>query len=172
MWRNWILHELHHDQHGRENMVCSLHRSFRSLDSGGTLNVEGGEFIGKVAAVKADNVEGAQNPTVVNISDGKFDGPISADSRSKIQIKGGTYSEKPAEEYFATGYEPVENPDGTFGVKVDTSVGIEGVEGAEAAEGASEGIYNLFGVRINSVVKDLPAGIYIIGGKKVAVSNR
>lgn len=141
-------------------------------NSGGTLNVEGGEFIGKVAAVKADNVEGAQNPTVVNISDGKFDGPISADSRSKIQIKGGTYSEKPAEEYFATGYEPVENPDGTFGVKVDTSVGIEGVEGAEAAEGASEGIYNLFGVRINSDVKDLPAGIYIIGGKKVAVSNR
>lgn len=138
--------------------------------TGGTLNVEGGIFTGSEAAIQVTNQDGTAYPSAVNISDGTFTGPIkTTGTNSKIQISGGTYSEEPANEYIAQGYEAVKNPDGTFGIKVGTSTGIEDVE---AAGTEAKDIYNLFGVRINGDVKNLPDGIYIIGGKKVLIRNR
>ena len=138
--------------------------------TGGTLNVDGGNFIGSEAALMVSNQDGTAYPSVANISDGYFEGPLkTSGSDSVIQIKGGTYSEKPAEEYCASGYKPVENGDGTFGVQQDSSTGIDDLEATEADDVR---IYNLYGERICSDVKSLPAGIYIIGGRKVVIRNR
>lgn len=137
--------------------------------TGGTLNVDGGNFIGREAALMVSNQDGTTYSSAANISDGYFEGPLkTSGSNSEIQIKGGTYSEKPAEEYFASGYKPVDNGDGTFGVQQDVS----GIEDLEAAGADDVRIYNLFGERICGDVKSLPAGIYIIGGKKVVIRNR
>lgn len=137
--------------------------------TGGTLNVDGGNFIGSEAALMVSNQDGTTYSSAANISDGYFEGPLkTSGSNSEIQIKGGTYSEKPAEEYFASGYKPVDNGDGTFGVQQDVS----GIEDLEAAGADDVRIYNLFGERICGDVKSLPAGIYIIGGKKVVIRNR
>lgn len=134
--------------------------------SGGTLNVKGGNFIGSEAALMVGNQDGSTYPSVANISGGYFEGPLQVTgANSSIKIQGGTYSVKPAEEYFEPGYAPVENPDGTFGVK-EVSTGIDGVS---AYVSGAEGIYNLFGVKINAEAENLPAGIYVIGGKKVVI---
>ena len=58
------------------------------------------------------------------------------------------------------------NPDA---VMITTKLGIEGlnaIEGVEVVETAKTGVYTISGVRLNSA-KNLPAGIYVINGKKV-----
>lgn len=47
--------------------------------------------------------------------------------------------------------------------------GTDGVEGIEAENAGAEVIYNLQGVRVNRTAAELPAGIYIINGKKLVV---
>lgn len=70
---------------------------------------------------------------------------------------------------------PVESVEGAHSIIVDgpvavklsaSSTGIEAVE-AEATGAATRTVYNLQGIRVNA--DNLPAGIYIINGKKVAV---
>ena len=60
-------------------------------------------------------------------------------------------------------------PAGDDVVKILTKLDIENlnaIEGVEVVETAKTGIYTLSGVRLNST-QNLPAGIYIINGKKV-----
>lgn len=138
--------------------------------TGGTLNVEGGNFHGSEAALMVSNQDGTTYSSAANVSDGYFDGPLLATgANSTIQLQGGTYTERPADEYVAKGYKATENPDGTFVVEEDINTGIDAIEAAGTDAGY---IYNLSGERIYSDVKNLPAGIYIIGGKKVVVLNR
>lgn len=138
--------------------------------TGGTLNVEGGNFNGSEAALMVSNQDGTTYSSTANVSDGYFEGPLMATgANSTIQLQGGTYSERPADEYVAQGYKATENPDGTFVVEEDINTGIDAIEAAGTDAGY---IYNLSGERIYSDVKNLPAGIYIIGGKKVVVLNR
>lgn len=62
-----------------------------------------------------------------------------------------------------------EAPAGEDIISIETAVGLEGlnaIEGVEIVETAKSGVYTLSGVRLNSA-KNLPAGIYIINGKKV-----
>ena len=49
--------------------------------------------------------------------------------------------------------------------------GTDGIAGIEAENGAAQVIYNLQGVRINRTASELPAGIYIINGKKLVVKK-
>lgn len=138
--------------------------------TGGTLNVEGGNFHGSEAALMVSNQDGTTYSSAANVSDGYFEGPLMATgANSTIQLQGGTYTERPADEYVAQGYKATENPDGTFVVEEDINTGIDAIEAAGTDAGY---IYNLSGERIYSDVKNLPAGIYIIGGKKVVVLNR
>ena len=54
-------------------------------------------------------------------------------------------------------------------VRISTKLDINGlnaIEGVEVVETAKAGVYTISGVRLNSA-KNLPAGIYIINGKKV-----
>ncbi|MDE6197695.1 MAG: hypothetical protein K2F91_07505, partial [Muribaculaceae bacterium] len=46
---------------------------------------------------------------------------------------------------------------------VSESSGIEGIEAAPA----DEAVYNLQGVRLDRTLDELPAGVYIVGGRKV-----
>ncbi len=132
-------------------------------NSGGTINVNGGEFNGNIASVKADNI--GKYDTNIYIKDGTFNGPISADADSNVEISGGTFSEKPAEKYLADGYDITDNADGTFGVKqVPSSI----VDIATPATEAN-GIYDLSGVKIDTDAENLPSGFYIINGKKVYI---
>lgn len=138
--------------------------------TGGTLNVEGGNFHGSEAALMVSNQDGTTYSSAANVSDGYFEGPLmTTGANSTIQLQGGTYTERPADEYVAQGYKATENPDGTFVVEEDINTGIDAIEAAGTDAGY---IYNLSGERIYSDVKNLPAGIYIIGGKKVVVRNR
>ena len=60
-------------------------------------------------------------------------------------------------------------PEGEEYVKIVSLVAAEGltaIEGVEVAPAAKSGVYTLSGVRLNSS-KNLPAGIYVINGKKV-----
>ena len=60
-------------------------------------------------------------------------------------------------------------PEGDEYISIQCKLGLEGlnaIEGVEVVETAKTGIYTISGVRLNST-KNLPAGIYIINGKKV-----
>ena len=60
-------------------------------------------------------------------------------------------------------------PEGADVVRISTKLDINGlnaIEGVEVVETAKAGVYTISGVRLNSA-KNLPAGIYIINGKKV-----
>jgi hypothetical protein len=60
-------------------------------------------------------------------------------------------------------------PEGDNYISIQCKLGLEGlnaIEGVEVVETAKTGIYTISGVRLNST-KNLPAGIYIIDGKKV-----
>jgi hypothetical protein len=60
-------------------------------------------------------------------------------------------------------------PEGEEYVKIVSLVakdGLTAIEGVEVAPAAKAGVYTISGVRLNSA-KNLPAGIYIINGKKV-----
>ena len=60
-------------------------------------------------------------------------------------------------------------PEGEEYVKIVSLVAAEGltaIEGVEVAPAAKAGVYTISGVRLNSA-KNLPAGIYVINGKKV-----
>lgn len=60
-------------------------------------------------------------------------------------------------------------PEGEEYVKIVSLVAAEGltaIEGVEAAQTTKSGVYTISGVRLNSS-KNLPAGIYVINGKKV-----
>lgn len=65
--------------------------------------------------------------------------------------------------------------DGAYVVNVMANTAIEistassGINDIEAAKTASSDVYNLQGVRIarNADIKQLPAGIYIVNGKKI-----
>ena len=60
-------------------------------------------------------------------------------------------------------------PEGEEYVKIVSLVakdGLTAIEGVEAVPAAKAGVYTISGVRLNSA-KNLPAGIYVINGKKV-----
>lgn len=60
-------------------------------------------------------------------------------------------------------------PEGDEYVKIVSLVekdGLTAIEGVEVAPAAKAGVYTISGVRLNSA-KNLPAGIYVINGKKV-----
>jgi hypothetical protein len=60
-------------------------------------------------------------------------------------------------------------PEGDEYISIQCKLGLEGlnaIEGVEVVETAKTGVYTISGVRLNST-KNLPAGIYIINGKKV-----
>lgn len=63
-------------------------------------------------------------------------------------------------------YEFTVNADSHVNITADSSSSIIDIEGANAEAGA---VYNLQGIRVNS--ENLPAGIYIIGGKKTIVKK-
>ena len=137
-------------------------------NSGGTINVEGGEFNGKVAAIKVDNAEGASYESKVNVTNGTFNGPLNVDSRSELSLTGGTYTDNKAENYCADCFMLKTNADGTYGVVEDS--GIEtGVEDTIVSEGGDMTVYNLQGVKVGDSINNLAPGIYIVNGKKLLV---
>lgn len=101
-----------------------------ALTSGATININGGEFTGS----KSILVAGTDYPeavSTINVSDGKFtytgSNPSEAfdtygSSPTTIVISGGTFNVEIPNEYCAEGFVPVDNGDGTYGVKEDNFV--------------------------------------------------
>ncbi|MBT1181752.1 hypothetical protein JS531_07240 [Bifidobacterium sp. CP2] len=95
----------------------------------GKLTINGGTFTAAdgqttVGQYAGRLTEGEKNNVEVLISGGTFKGAL-ADDLVNVQISGGTYTVKPAEDYLAEGYEIKNNADGTYGVQK---------EGAEPSE--------------------------------------
>ena len=92
--------------------------------------------IGGNATVKGEivmDITGSVKPTL-EISGGNFDVTwritnAAAKAGAKPAVSGGTFSNAVLPEYCADGYVPTKNEDGTYGVKVDTSVAeVNGVK--------------------------------------------
>ena len=99
--------------------------------------------IGGNATVKGEivmDITGSVKPTL-EISGGNFDVTwritnAAAKAGAKPAVSGGTFSNAVLPEYCADGYVPTKNEDGTYGVKVDTSVAeVNGVK-YETLQGA------------------------------------
>ena len=137
-------------------------------NSGGTVNVDGGEFNGKIAAIQVDNREGADYESKVSVTNGTFNGPLVVDNRSELAISGGVYTDKNAENYCTDGFKLEANADGTYGVVPDSgsATGVEDI----VIEGEKDStVYNLNGVKVGDSVNGLTPGIYVVNGKKLLV---
>ncbi|MBW3081553.1 hypothetical protein [Bifidobacterium saguinibicoloris] len=91
----------------------------------GKLTITGGTFTAAdgqttVGQYAGRLTEGEKNNVEVLISGGTFKGAL-ADDLVNVQISGGTYTVKPAEDYLAEGYEIKNNADGTYGVQKEGS---------------------------------------------------
>ena len=89
------------------------------------VTVTGGTFDGNQYAVLIGSDGASSVNSTLKIEGGTFNKPIHAQGntvKGAIQVSGGTFSSAVLPEYCATGFVPTENADGTFGVKVDTSV--------------------------------------------------
>ena len=135
-------------------------------NSGGTINIENGTFDGAVAAIKVDDTTTA-NASKVTVDNGDFTGALQVGAKSELSLRGGTYTDKNAENYCADGYTLVANPDGTYGVETDSDIptGVEDV--TVAGEQPVGPVFNMQGVKVADSPEALGAGLYIINGKKV-----
>lgn len=84
-----------------------------------------------------------------------------------IPFREGTYTMTIAEGTFVDADEAHANPELNYSWNI-TDTGIESIFTDEAIEG---GVYNLNGVYVGESLENLPAGIYVVKGHKVAVSK-
>ncbi len=139
-------------------------------NSGGTINIDGGTYNGTTAAIKVDTSRTPETPSVVNVTDGTFNGPLSVGQDAVLSLKGGSYTDESAGDYVADGYELQRNPDGTFGI-YQTSTGIGNIDTSITIPADSK-VYNLQGVVVAEsadAIGNLPAGIYVVAGRKILV---
>ena len=83
------------------------------------VTVNGGTFDGKSYSVWVGSDYNNPVNSTIAIKGGTFLKPLNRQEVSRpdaIQVSGGTFSEKPDNAWFADGFIPVENEDGTFGV--------------------------------------------------------
>ena len=83
------------------------------------VTVNGGTFDGKSYSVWVGSDYNDPVNSTIAIKGGTFLKPLHRQDVSRpdaIQVSGGTFSEKPDKAWFADGFIPVENEDGTFGV--------------------------------------------------------
>ena len=81
--------------------ISIVNRGYKAF---GEIAITGGTFESKVAAIKAYNWDNA-NKAETTFTD-----------NDKVAVSGGTFSSAVPAEYCAPNYEPVANPDGTYGV--------------------------------------------------------
>ncbi len=139
-------------------------------NSGATINIDGGTYNGTIASIKADNINPDTQNSVVNVTSGTFNGPLSVANGAVLSLKGGTYTDSNAESYVAEGYSLYKNSDGTYGVKPESS-GIGDIENNDVIPANSK-VYNLHGIPVAESIEaldTLPAGIYIVAGRKILV---
>ena len=113
----------------------------------GTLTVSGGTFTGATYAVAEVSSQGA----IVNISGGQFAGTKAAiikssTSNATIAVSGGTFSSTVPVNCCAPGFEPKENEDGTYGVKITANLAAEVLD----AQGKTVGAYDTLAAAITA----------------------
>lgn len=100
------------------------------FSSGGTIHIEDGTFEGGKAVAKADQTAGAVYPSTITIEGGGYKGIYQIDSRSTLEISGGSFSENP-EQYCVDGFAPQIDAVGNYEVTPENpavSVTINNVE--------------------------------------------
>ncbi len=102
------------------------------------VTINSGTFEGTAALYQRniqDNDEEAVAKVKLNIVDGNFTGRVYSENKSGF-ITGGTFTERPAEEYCAPGFEPVENEGGYGVAPVANAISANAVDAIkEGAEG-------------------------------------
>ncbi len=102
--------------------------------------------------------EGADASTLVYT----LDNPVTEPGEYTIWIGEGSFT---YDEYFDW-----DNPELEWTVRVVPGDGNVGVGSAESENNVSREVYRIDGIRVTGT-SDLPAGIYIIGGKKIVVAK-
>ena len=113
----------------------------------GTLTVSGGTFTGATYAVAEVSSQGA----IVNISGGQFAGTEAAiikssTSNATIAVSGGTFSSAVPGNCCAPGFEPTQNDDDTYGVKIMANLAAEVLD----AQGKTVGAYDTLAAAITA----------------------
>ena len=107
------------------------------------VTVNGGTFDGKSYSVWVGSDYNDPVNSTIAIKGGTFLKPLHRQDVSRpdaIQVSGGTFSEKPDNAWFADGFIPVENEDGTFGVAPGSfSAEIAGVKYLTLQEAVAAG---------------------------------
>ena len=110
------------------------------------VTVNGGTFDGKSYSVWVGSDYNDPVNSTIAIKGGTFLKPLHRQDVSRpdaIQVSGGTFSEKPDNAWFADGFIPVENEDGTFGVAPGSFAaeiaGVKYLTLQEAFDAATEG---------------------------------
>ncbi len=118
--------------------------SYTLSNNSGTVNVTGATYIianndGDLAFAFDVCKYGSYEAPVVNVSTtGKITGAIevSDEINTNLNISGGTYTVEPEYDWCAEGYIPVDNGDGTYGVKLGTHVAQIGAKRYETLAAA------------------------------------
>ena len=174
------------------NIYCSyiaIRQFANSTTYTNTVNVTGGTINGGNCAIWTQNPGSKQPLADIAISGGKFTGRILLGESSgfDVAISGGTYDRAVAEEFCAEGYIPVDNGDGTYGVKEGTFVAevggvkYESLQDAINAAGEGDTITLLADITVSSDLADAANGLYNIaaddkitidlGGKTIDVTD-
>lgn len=99
-------------------LAISQHTTKKPID----VTITGGKYTATAALFQTD-VQGTGSAGVnATVNSGKFDGTVSAETNNTVAVKGGTFTSAVPENCCAEGFVPTQNTDGTYGVKVDTSV--------------------------------------------------
>ena len=106
------------------------------FNSGGTIEVNNGVIsaTGDKPVLKADNSVNPENVSTILVAGGEFSGGYEIGNSSVLTVTGGTFTEELDESYCDEGFRPVQNTDGSYGVKADKVAEVGGVSYGSLAE--------------------------------------
>ena len=100
---------------------------------GGTITETGknGHAFYEIDTVKNENPADVAKDVTINVTGGTFNGGVVSTNKTNF-ISGGTFTTKPADEFFAEGKAPVQKPDGSYGVIDATDKDVEAANAVNA----------------------------------------
>lgn len=135
------------------------------------VTVNGGTFDGKSYSVWVGSDYNDPVNSTIAIKGGTFLKPLHRQDVSRpdaIQVSGGTFSEKPDNAWFADGFIPVENEDGTFGVIEGTYVAAIGEVKYASLQAAFDAATATDTIKLLSTATDTPR-LTLTNGKTVSI---
>ena len=153
-------------------LAISQHTTKKPID----VTITGGKYTATAALLQTDVQSTGSADVNATVNSGTFNGTVSAATDKTIAVKGGKFTSAVPENCCAEGFVPTQNTDGTYGVKVDTSVAevngtkYESLADAFAAAENGQTVKLLADVTLDAAV-NVPAGKTValdLNGKKLS----